>query len=350
MLIGSSAVANIVRAEGVPYTRIEGHFHIPKVVPEVFLKLEETNWRALTICVCGPLGNDPFDLDGLHRRSAEVYRESKGRVAWAGTFDARGFEQPDFTSRTLAIINQCYAQGAVGVKVWKNIGMEIKSKSGEWLMPDDKALLPIYASLQKEDRTLIAHFAEPNAAWLPLDTKTAHAGFYATHPEHYMYTKPGAPTKEAILAARDRMLARYPKLRVVGCHFGSNEEDFKALAKRLDTYPNFIVDTSGRVGHLFDGDRETARQFLDKYQDRIIYGTDFGAGAFRSLEQGKSTAQEVAASLDSTHERDWALLSTSGTMTSGRREVQGLGLSEKILRKIFHDNAVRWIPGIAPRT
>jgi CDGSH-type Zn-finger protein len=79
-LIGSAAVAKIVRADEVPYPRIEGHFHIPKVVPEVFSKLEETNWRALTICVCGPLGNDPFDLDGLHRRAAEVFRESKGRV------------------------------------------------------------------------------------------------------------------------------------------------------------------------------------------------------------------------------------------------------------------------------
>jgi hypothetical protein len=351
-LMGSSAVLKIGRVGEVPFERIDAHFHVHQSVPAVVAKLEETNWRGLSICVCEAIDDEvlawpPFNLDELLRNTVEVYRQSKGRIAWATTFDPRGFESSDFTSRTEASLRQSFNQGAVGVKVWKTIGMGIKSKSGEYLMPDNKALVPIYAFLQKEDRTLIAHLAEPNAAWLPLDA--AHAGYYASNPKWHMYLHPEAPKKDAILAARDRILARFPKLRVVGCHFGSNEEDFKALAKRLDTYPNFVVDTAGRVGHLFDGERETARQFLDKYQDRIIYGTDFGAGAMRALASGKMSAEEVARSLSAGEERDWTLLASSGTVT-GRREVQGLGLSERILRKIFHDNAVRWIPGIAPRT
>jgi hypothetical protein len=29
------------------------------------------------------------------------------------------------------------------------------------------------------------------------------------------------------------------------------------------------------------------------------------------------------------------------------REIQGLNLPEPVLRRIYHDNAVHWIPGIA---
>ena len=68
---------------------------------------------------------------------------------------------------------------------------------------------------------------------------------------------------------------RYPKLRVVGCHLGSDEDDLARLARRLDAYPNFAVDTAARVRYFARGDRDQARQFLTHYQDRVLYATDF---------------------------------------------------------------------------
>ena len=76
--------------------------------------------------------------------------------------------------------------------------------------------------------------------------------------------RPDAPRKAELLLARDRILARFPKLRVVGVHLGSDEEDLHALARRLDQYPNFAVDAAARVSFLARQDRETARQFLVK--------------------------------------------------------------------------------------
>jgi hypothetical protein len=93
-----------------------------------------------------------------------------------------------------------------------------------------------------------------------------------------MYQRSGAPSKDDILAARDRILKRYPRLRVIGCHLGSNEDDLDKLTKRLDTYPNFAVDLASRVRNLVRGDRQKVRQFLNKFQDRIIYATDFTLG------------------------------------------------------------------------
>ena len=146
-----------------------------------------------------------------------------------------------------------------------------------------------------------------------------------------MYGKPQIPSKNAILQARDRMIARHPGLRVIGCHLGSNEEHLDQLAKRLDTLRNFAVDVASRVRYLARANRETVRQFAMKYQDRIIYATDF------TLREGDDA--RAAASLLSTHEREWNYF--SGT------DEASLGLPESILKKIFHDNADRWIPGIA---
>ena len=76
-------------------------------------------------------------------------------------------------------------------------------------------------------------------------------------------------------------MARYPKLRVIGCHLGSNEEDLDRLAKRLDALPNLAIDVASRVRYLMAGDREKTRQFVLNYQDRIVYGTDFTLSRWR---------------------------------------------------------------------
>jgi predicted TIM-barrel fold metal-dependent hydrolase len=128
------------------------------------------------------------------------------------------------------------------------------------------------------------------------------------------------------------MIARHQRLRVIGCHLGSNEEHLDQLAKRLDALPNFAVDMASRVRFLVRMDRETVRQFVTKYQDRIIYATDFTLG--------QADEASAAKSLLSVHEREWNYFSGAGD--------NALGLPESVLRKIFRDNAVRWIPGISP--
>ena len=82
--------------------------------------------------------------------------------------------------------------------------MSVRTKSGGYLLPDNSALSPIYEMLQSEGHTLLAHLAEPNGAWMPLDANNPERGFYGSHPEWHMYGNASAPSKEAILQARDR--------------------------------------------------------------------------------------------------------------------------------------------------
>jgi predicted TIM-barrel fold metal-dependent hydrolase len=318
-----------------PFERIDTHTHIHRSAPALFAMLEKEQWRCLSICVSRAIGDEPSDLEEMIRGSAEVHRVTNGRIAWATAFDARGFESRDFASRTIAGLRQCFDQGAIAVKIWKNVGMGIRSKSGEHLLPDHAALTPVFEAIQKADRTLIAHLAEPDGAWLPLDKNNPEISYYSAHPEWHMYGRPGVPAKEAILAARDHILERNPRLRVVGCHLGSDEEHWDQLAKRLEKYPNFAVDVAARVRYFVRGDQEQARQFLIKYQDRVLYATDFvlASGDEQELQQ--------------THDRDWKFFATKDTLTYRNNQVPGLGLPEKVVHKIFRENAMRWLPGIA---
>jgi predicted TIM-barrel fold metal-dependent hydrolase len=320
-----------------PFERIDTHLHLHRAVPRFCAGMEKSGWRALSICVSRFVGDEKSNLPEVLPATAAAARESRGRLTWATALDARGFESPEFASRAIADLNHWFSEGAIGVKIWKIIGMAIRGKSGDYLMPDNPALLPVYEAIQKSGRTLIAHLAEPNGAWMPLDDKNPEIGYYRNNPQWHMYGRPDVPQKESILEARDRVMARLPKLRVVGCHLGSNEDDLALLAKRLDRYPNFAVDCAARVRYLASGDRNTVREFLLKYQDRITYGTDSQIG---------NDEEKAWESLSRRLEEEWQFFASAGEMKYRNRSVQGLGLPEPVLRKIFRENARRWFPGI----
>ena len=319
------------------FERIDTHVHIHRDAPALYASLKDSRWSGLDIVVCPTEGDEPFDLESKLASTLNVARASGGRLAWASTFDARGFEAPDFPERTIARLRRSFDDGAIGVKIWKNIGMAIRAKSGAYLLPDHPALTPIYESIGRADRTLVAHLAEPDGAWLPLDDKNPELPYYSRNPQWHMLGRGRLP-KAAILEARDRVLARYPKLRVVGCHLGSDEDDLGRLARRLDAFPNFAVDTAARVRYFARGDRGRAREFLTKYQDRILYATDF------ALREG--SPEDGAKALLARHARDWEFFSGDAMMDYEGRSTRGLALPDAVLRKIFRENARRWLPGV----
>lgn len=323
-------------ADAPSFGRIDTHLHIHQDAPALVSFLREAGWRGLDIVVCTAVGDEPFDLDAKLKATQEVASESGGMLAWASTFDARGFEDADFVERTIALLRRTFDEGAIAVKIWKTVGMGIRSKSGAYLLPDDPKLLPILAAIEKADRALVAHLAEPDGAWLPLDAKNPEFDYYSKNPQWHMLGKADAPPKEVILAARDRALARFPRLRVIGCHLGSDEDDLGRLAKRLDAHPGLAVDTAARVRYFVRGDRERVRAFLTHYQDRVIYATDF------------TLRDQAAASpaLEAIYQRDWNFFAGDSPIDDNGRPTVGLNLPNTILRKIFRENALRWLPGL----
>jgi predicted TIM-barrel fold metal-dependent hydrolase len=206
-------------------------------------------------------------------------------------------------------------------------------------MPDNPVFDPIFKFIADQNKTLYAHIAEPEAAWQPLDPMSPDYSYYKDNPAWYMYGHADRPEKSTILAARDRMLKRNPKLRVVGCHLGSMESDVQEIAKRFDRYPNFAVDTAGRVEHLMLQSNEKVRKFLIKYQDRVLYATDRELMAWNDAEE---TLKQWQADYD----RDWKYFATNETQDLRGQKISGLALPETVLRKLYRENASHWVPGI----
>jgi predicted TIM-barrel fold metal-dependent hydrolase len=301
--------------------------------------LNRLDMGLLNICVVDKHDRGFEEAEPQHAKALEVYRGSQGRAAWCSTFDPQDWEDPGFAGRTIARLDRTFANGAVAVKIYKSIGMELKSRSGQYLMPDDPVFDPILEALEARNKTLYAHIAEPSAAWRPLDPASPHYSYYKNNPDWHMALHPERPSKEAILSARDNLLKHHPKLRVVGCHLGSMEEDVEQIAKRFDLYPNFAVDTAARVPDLMLQSREKVRAFLTKYQDRVLYATDL-------VMMPWDKPEESVKRWEAEYSRGWKFFATGESLTYAGRQIRGLALPETVLRKLYRENALRWVPGI----
>jgi predicted TIM-barrel fold metal-dependent hydrolase len=267
----------------------------------------------------------------------------RGRAVLCTTFSPYEFEQPGFAERTIGQLDSDFKAGAIAVKIYKVMGMEMKSKAGKYVMPDDPAFMPIYRAIAARNRTVVAHIAEPDSCWQPPNPASPDDEYYRQNPQEYAYAHPEWPSKSAILAARDHLLAENPRLRVVGAHLGSMETDVSQMAQRLDRYPNFAVDTAARVPYFMIQPRDKVRAFLIKYQDRVLYATDL-------VVLPKDDPKKAIPEWSRTYERDWKFFATDEMVEYNGHRYRGLALAAPVLRKIFHDNAVRWLPGIAGKS
>jgi predicted TIM-barrel fold metal-dependent hydrolase len=317
---------------------VDTHVHAFKNDADLVGLMARLRLHVLDICVADTHGIYG-DLAAETARAKAFVKGSQNHARLCVTFNPFDFQQKDFAQKTIEQLHREFTEGAVAVKIWKNIGMELKTSGGKYVMPDDPVFEPIYRAIVAENKTLVAHVAEPWSCWQPPNPQSPDYDYYKENPQWYMYLHPDHPRKEEILAARDRLLAANPKLRVVGAHLGSMETDVDEIAKRFDRYPNFAVDTAARMEYLMIQPRGKVRNFLIKYQDRVLYGTDL------EFLDNEPTA-EALKDWQETYARDWKFLATDETIPYKGRQIEGLDLPKPVVQRIYHDNAVRWIPGI----
>ena len=321
---------------------IDVHAHAFINDPAFAVFLKRLNLHILNISVVIKHGRGYDEAAQPNRVAREILRSTNGFAAWCSTFDPQDFEKPGFAEHSIEILNATFSEGAVAVKIWKAIGMDLRKPDGSYLMADDPVFNSIYADIDSHNRTLFAHLAEPTSSWQPPNPASPDYEYYSHNPEWCMFLHPDHPSKEAILAARDRLLASNPNLRVVGCHLGSMETDVDEVARHLDRYPNFAVDTAARVSYLMMQSPEKVRAFMIKYQDRVLYGTD----------NGLVPGDDPSNTLPRWQERylwEWKYFATNDWIEYNGKKYRGLALPQPVLYKLYHDNAVRWVPGILGR-
>ncbi len=319
--------------------KIDTHTHHNSESQALTEAAKSSNFYLLTVSVDVP---DYPPLEEQIRLALLQKTENPDHIGFLSTISLEGWSDPDWTQKEIERIQKTFDQGAIGIKIWKNIGMTYKDENGDFIMADHPRLEPIFQFVQDQDKTLMAHLGEPRNCWLPLEEMTVNSdrSYFARHPEYHMYLHPEYPSYERQVEARDNLLEKFPEIRFVGAHLGSVEWSVDELAKRLDRFPNLSVDLAARIGHLqfqSQKDREKVRNFMIKYQDRIIYGTDLEISGNPDPEKVKSNA--IA-----TWQRDWKYLVSEEWMEVGdvNGEFQGLKLQKEVVDKIYYHNAKKW--------
>lgn len=250
-----------------------------------------------------------------------------------------GIDAPDYAQKEIERLKKEIGEGARMVKVWKNFGMVTKDDSGKFIQIDDGRLQPIWDFLAESNIPVMAHIGEPIQAWRPLDDpNNPHYGYYSRNPEYHAYRHPEIPTYETIIKARDRWIANNPNLQILCAHLGSMSHDVKMVAERLDKYPNIVVECGARFGDLAGQDSKKIRRFFETYQDRILFGSDYGNSSPKDLLSVSELEAELV-NLDTDYTLLWDYLSSADSLEIRNQKTEGLQLPEAILKKVYYTNA-----------
>ncbi|ETN94903.1 amidohydrolase family protein [Zhouia amylolytica] len=318
---------------------IDAHVHL-NTLSDAKMKLAlERNVSFLSINT-----DIPF-FQNLDEQEATVHALQKkypDRILQITSFDTQYWNTDKWLPHALQQIKDGISRGAVGVKIWKNIGMDesVKDLDGNFVMLDDERFDPIYQYLIDNDILLIGHQGEPKNCWLPLNEMTVDSDrdYFSGHPEYHMYLHPEFPSYEKQMEARDNVLKKFPKLKYVGLHLFSMEWSIDEVAKRLDLYPNTKTDLAERICHVelqAKENWEKVRAFFIKYQDRIIYGTDV-------IDDGSMNDEELVGRFESLWQHHYDFFATNKTLSAPefKGSFKGLELPEEVVYKIFVQNAV----------
>jgi predicted TIM-barrel fold metal-dependent hydrolase len=318
--------------------KIDAHSHVFEDIPALNAMLHSLNLRTINVCVPGSDGH----LEEMHRIALDLYQKHPDLYPFTATFDVVRWNQPGYAEKAIAWLDEQFRRGAVGVKIWKEVGMELKRPDGSFLLPDDPVFDPIYAYLAKRGKPLHAHLAEPIDAWRPLDPDSPHYNYYSQNPQWHLYGKPGYPSHAALIAARDHIMEKHPTLVVVGAHLGSLEHDFDGIAARLERFPRFYIDVAARTRNLARHPSDRVRALFLKYPDRILYGVDATWKPYlRPQPPTDLQRQGHVKSLEVRYRADFDYYAGKGDLTYNGRKTTALELPRDVLEKFYHGNAER---------
>ena len=246
---GSAGKRYYSRDDFTHLEKIDAHVHIHGHADHFMAQAIRDHMRILTINVDYP---DFPPIPEQQRDAVSLKERYPGRVAFAATFSIDNFQSPGWADGALEQLDRARKEGAVGVKVWKNIGMSLTDPDGRYVMLDDPRFEPVFSRLERDHLVVLGHQAEPLNCWLPFDRMTVRSDrdYFREHPQYYMYRHPEMPSHQAILAARDRLLLAHPALRFDAVHLASLEWDVDKVADFLDRFPNATVDLAARLVHL----------------------------------------------------------------------------------------------------
>jgi predicted TIM-barrel fold metal-dependent hydrolase len=251
------------------------------------------------------------------------------------------FKEADYPKLQAQAIERAYRDGARGLKILKTLGLYLRENitSGTLVKIDDARFDPMWDACGQLNMSVAIHISDPIAFFTPTDRFNERYEELNNHPDWSFYGQ-DFPGNAELIAARNRMIARHPNTKFVTVHVGNFSEDLQNVAENLDRFPNMSVDIAARIGEL-GRQPITAGKFFNKYQDRILFGTD-------ATPHGDEFPQQFFN--DKLYEIYYRFLETNDEYfdyapakipPQGRWRIYGVDLPDIVLRKVYYENAAR---------
>jgi predicted TIM-barrel fold metal-dependent hydrolase len=185
---------------------------------------------------------------------------------WAALGDRTAAEQ------LVAQTERAAAAGARGVKIWKDLGLEVVDGGGRLVAPDDERIVPAVQRAGELGLPVLIHTADPLAFFEPLDHTNERIEELHAHPQ-WWFGRAGLPSFAELLDGFERLVAACPGTTFIGAHVGGVAEDLDRVAQMLDRHANLVVDLGGRMAELGRQPR-AARRLILAHPDRVVFGSD----------------------------------------------------------------------------
>ena len=324
-----------------PVVDIHTHFrhrfrHSPEQL-DAFVELMDRNNIAVCVSLDGQLG------DAFREHAAYLWTKYPNRFLIFANIDWQGDGTADdpatwachrdnFGARVAEQLAEAKQLGACGLKVFKQLGLGYQNPDGSLVKIDDRRWDPIWKACGELGLPVIIHTADPAAFFDEIDETNERWEELHRHPE-WSFPAEKFPRREELLAARNRVIKRHPETVFIGAHVANNSEDLATVSEWLEEYPNLYVGFASRIGEL-GRQPYTARRFFLEHADRILFSTDgpWPETRIRLYWRFLETYDE------------YFPYAENEFPPQGFWNIYGIDLPDDVLKKVYHENALRLIP------
>jgi predicted TIM-barrel fold metal-dependent hydrolase len=276
--------------------------------------------------------------DGLREALGGLSEPHPGRFvvftepAWTKASD------PGYARFQADLIEDAHKAGAKGLKVLKTLGLYLRETGTRKLVRiDDPRFDPMWEAVGSLKMPVAIHVSDPQAFFLPVDRFNERWEELHAHPD-WSFNGSDFPSNRELQEARRTVMRRHPRTQFVCLHV-ADSEDLPYVSECMDSHPNMHVDIAARIGELGRQPR-MSRKFFDRYQDRILFGTDASGGTSFPQQTFVDALYEIYYRFLET-EDEYFDYAPAPIPPQGRWRIYGLGLPEQILRKVYWENAAR---------
>jgi len=308
-----------------PFVDIHSHHWNPTAehVDQVVKEMDTINLRVL-VNLSGGTG------DELKKTLAVMKGRHPDRFVVFASLSYDDLNTPGYGKRAAARLEQDVRNGAQGLKIFKNYGMDLKYANGERVHVDDPEFDAVWEKCAELKIPVLIHIAEPSAFFDPWDYQNERWEELREFPQR---ARPPSkyPPFETLIAERNRMFAKHPRTNFIAAHLAFHGNDLERMGKLFDANPNVYVDIAAVLAEL-GRQPYSAHDFLVKYQDRVLMGKDiYEVNEYKWYFRALETRDEYFEYYRKRH-AFW--------------RIYGFQVPDEVLKKIYYENALKLVPGL----